>query len=90
MLVHGIHHCTGHELRSWLLYYSVPVMTGIMASSYLTHYALLVAAIHILGGEQVSEEHLQLATDFLDRFYKQMQEFYGEFLRVYANLYTCR
>lgn len=53
-------------------------MSGIMSPTYLTHYALLVAAIHILGGDHISSEDLQLARNFLDRFYQQLQDLYGE------------
>ena len=35
---------TGSELQSWLLYYSIPVLQGIMLPNYFEHYSLLVSS----------------------------------------------
>ena len=35
----------GAELRNWLLCFAVPVLRGILPNVFLTHLALLVAAV---------------------------------------------
>ncbi len=73
--------------QSWLLY-SIPVMSAIVAPPYMTHISLLVAAVHIIGGDNISQEHLQLATDFMDGFYQQMEDLYGEQMHISLHVVT--
>lgn len=42
------------ELRSWLLFYSLPLLLGRLSPLYFHHYALLVCAIHILLKESIT------------------------------------
>ena len=42
------------ELRSWLLYYSLPLLIHFMPPLYLHHFALLVCAMHILLKDSIS------------------------------------
>ena len=39
------------EHRSWVLYYSLPVLFGLLPDLYFTHYCQLVAAMHTLLGD---------------------------------------
>lgn len=61
---------SGHELRSWLLYYSIPVLSGILPQPYLNHLPLLVA-------DKIAAADLQLAEQLMAKFYRQYQELYG-------------
>lgn len=63
---------------SWLLYLSLPVLDGLLPEPYLTHYSLLVAAMHILLSESVSINSLQRAEQYLLRFYEMYSSLYGE------------
>ena len=44
----NVKHWKASEYRSWMLFYSLPVLPGLLAEPYFSHYALLVAALHIL------------------------------------------
>ena len=66
------------EYRSWALYYSLPVLHGILTEPYYTHYCLLVAALHILLSSSISGTDLQRARAYLDRFYKEFATLYGQ------------
>ncbi len=68
---------TGNEVRSWMLYYSLPVLSGVLPSIYFHHYSLLVASLHILSSDSIYPDDLETARDFLDRFYLQYGELYG-------------
>ena len=56
-LEHGIFVCLSiltcfliaSELQSWILYYSVPLLYGILPPAYLNHLPYFVGAIHILS-----------------------------------------
>lgn len=69
----------GSELQAWLLYYSLPVLHGILPSPYLAHLSLLVAAVHILMSARIHRSDLSIAHQFLDTFYKQSSTLYGMF-----------
>jgi len=51
---------------------------GILPEPYLTHFALLVEAAHILLGDNISLEELDMAEKMLDQFYKGFSLLYGE------------
>ena len=53
------------EFHSWLLYYSLPVIHGVLPESLFTHYTLLVAALHILLSMSISHSDLRRATCYL-------------------------
>lgn len=71
--------CTlASEYRSWLLYYSLPVIHGVLPEPFFTHYTLLVAALHILLSTSISQSNLRRATRYLDRFYENFSALYGQ------------
>ena len=41
-------------LKSWLLYYSMPVFRGMLPPVYLAHYSLLVTYLHLLSSNSES------------------------------------
>jgi hypothetical protein len=47
-----------NECRSWLFYYSVPVMCGILPDEYYHHHLLLVEAMHILCKQEIHVDDL--------------------------------
>ncbi|XP_041860674.1 uncharacterized protein LOC121652139 [Melanotaenia boesemani] len=66
------------EWRAFLLFYAISVLPGILHPTYVTHYLYLSFSIHILLQESVSEYDLQLAREYLKRYVKDMETFYGE------------
>lgn len=70
-------HNVASELRSWLLFYSLPVLDDVLPPVYFRHYSLLVAAIHILSSNSINHEEVDSAEEWLKKFYQQYEELYG-------------
>ena len=62
-----------------MLYYSIPVLHGILEDPYFTHYCLLVAAMHLMLGSSVSEKDIKQAESYLHRFYVMLPTLYGKY-----------
>lgn len=71
-------HWKASEFRSWLLFYCLPVLYGILPNVHLTHVLLLVHAVWILLQESVSNTDLCSSHRILTEFVKQMEILYGE------------
>ncbi|KAK3107405.1 hypothetical protein FSP39_013796 [Pinctada imbricata] len=70
-------HWKASEMRSWLLYYSLPCISeSSLPEVYIHHYACLVEAIYLLLGEDISESDLQRAERLLNSFYEHFAELY--------------
>ncbi|XP_030264254.1 uncharacterized protein LOC115575952 isoform X8 [Sparus aurata] len=67
-----------HEWQHWLLYYSLPVLKGILPQKYHSHWALLIEGISILLGSELSTEQINHAHDALVYFVGGVQALYGE------------
>ena len=65
------------ECRSWLLFFSVPVLSGILPAAFLDHWCLLVGAMFLLLEEEISEGSIRRAEQCLSKFVKQTQSLYG-------------
>lgn len=65
------------EVRSWLLYYSLPVLKGILPDDFYCHYALLATSIYLLLQQPVTQDALLLADKQLEEFYAMMSIYYG-------------
>lgn len=77
-LENNIHHLKASELQNWLLFYSVPCLTGYMKQKYLDHFALFVEGIYILLGDNISDSQMERAELVLTMFYNQFSKIYGE------------
>ncbi|KAK3098757.1 hypothetical protein FSP39_022815, partial [Pinctada imbricata] len=64
------------EFRSFLLYYGVPVLNGIIPRQYLYHYLNLVNASHILLKYGSTKEEVDNAEKMLFRFCRDFSYFY--------------
>jgi len=58
------------ELRSFLLFYGLPTLYGLLPDNYFSHYTLFVHATFLLLQESISEADLQEADRLLDGFCK--------------------
>ena len=67
-----------HEFRSWLLFYSLPVLLDHLPSLYLHHFSLLVTAMHILLNAELSHAQLAAAEEMLNLFCSFLPELYGD------------
>ena len=66
------------EFRAWLLFYSLPVLDGILQDPYFTHYALLVAAMHVFLSDDISQSEFRWAEICIHRFCRNFADLYGK------------
>lgn len=66
------------ELRTWLLFYSLPLLLNKLPPLYWHHYTLLVCSLHILLGDRIEPSQIDAAEQMLVDFYKLLPELYGE------------
>lgn len=67
------------EYRSWVLYFSLPVLNGLLPEPYYTHYTLLVAAVHTLLSSSITQSALRRAEVCLEKFCEKFAALYGNF-----------
>lgn len=77
-----------HEWLAWLLYYSVPVLWGLMHEQYFVHWCRLVGGIGLLSSECVSTVDLASAQQMLEKFVSDMETLYG-LEHVSFNIHSC-
>ncbi|PIK38667.1 hypothetical protein BSL78_24489 [Apostichopus japonicus] len=65
------------EYRTWLLWYAIPVLQGIMPTPYLQHFMLLSISIFLLLSRSISKRNVQLTRHLLDSFVEDVQTVYG-------------
>ena len=80
---------TGSELKSWLLYYSMPILRGILPLVYLAHYSLLVASLHMLSSHCVSASDMDAAEVYLNTFYRSSVLLYGTHICTIHPICSC-
>ena len=66
------------ELRSWLLFYSLPLLISHLPSLYLHHFALLVCGTHILLQDSITEAQVDAAEEMIRDFCSLLPELYGD------------
>ncbi|XP_011859092.1 PREDICTED: uncharacterized protein LOC105556604 isoform X2 [Vollenhovia emeryi] len=66
------------EWRSWLMWYILICLRGLLPIKYLRHVALLITAIHILLQKSVTIESIDHANELLIKFVVQFQEYFGK------------
>lgn len=69
-------YCKASEFKSFLLYYSLPLLTGILPQYYWDHHALLVVAICTLLQQPVSPHQLDLCQTLLTKYCYHFSNFY--------------
>ena len=69
---------TASEFRSWVLYYSLPVLNDILPEPYLSHYALLVGAVHVFLSDNITKDMFLWADAALQKFCELFEELYGK------------
>ncbi|KAE8745125.1 hypothetical protein FOCC_FOCC008190 [Frankliniella occidentalis] len=82
-----------NEWRSWLLYYSLPCLKGILPTVYYKHHCVLVSAIHMLLKDDITPEALDTAAEYLADYVNEFQVLYGEeemFFNVHLLLHLAK
>ena len=75
LLIVCIH--VGSECRSWVLFYSLPVLLDILPIKHLSPYALLVASVHMLLSDRIPVSAIDVMKNWLQRFYHDYESIYG-------------
>lgn len=76
-------HWKASEYRTFLLYYSVPVLHQILPGEYFNHYTLLVEAIYLLLKESISKIDIKKSRSFLIQFCLKIGRLYGQRYQTY-------
>ena len=66
------------EYRAWLLFYSIPVMLGILPEEYFGHHMLLVEAIYLLLQESIDLTDVSKTEVLIQHYCYKVQHYYGE------------
>ena len=66
------------ELQSWLLYYALPCLDGVLPEIYLDHFSKISEAVYILLGDDLSNKALCHAEELLHSFYSTFEDLYGK------------
>lgn len=75
----------GTEWQYWLLFYSLPLLSGILPNVYYLHYCALVCAIAMLVSGNISEGDLDKASVLLKEFHRHAGDLYGKiYIYIYA------
>lgn len=56
------------EWESWLLYLSLPTLTGVLPDKYVSHFSLLVEAVYLLLQRSVTTDDIARSTTCLQNF----------------------
>ncbi len=71
-------HWKASEFRTWLLYYSLPLLiSSKMPPLYIHHFSLLVCGVHILLQTEIAEMQIVAAEELLKDFYSMLPSLYG-------------
>ena len=74
------------EWQYWLLFYSLPLLVGILPTTFCIHYCALVCGVAILLGDNISQQDLHKAQALLNEFCQHSGDLYGLFITT--NLIT--
>lgn len=66
------------EFRSWLLFYSLPIISKHMAFVYSQHWSLFVMSIYLLLKEEISPTDIDMAETMLKLFVRDIGQLYRE------------
>lgn len=71
--LNDVGHWKASELRNFLLYYSIPILSGTLPELYFNHYLMLVHAMYLLLQNSISAPHLQESSCLLRQFHLQIR-----------------
>ncbi|XP_034237158.1 uncharacterized protein LOC117642758 [Thrips palmi] len=66
------------EFRHWLLFYSLPCISGKLPNQYVKHWSLLVLAVYLLLQEEITRQDLKNARLLLRAFVKDVGRLYRQ------------
>jgi hypothetical protein len=72
-----------NEWRSWLLFYSLPCLHGILPARFFNHFLLFVTAMYVFLKDEMTYEEIDFGNMLLMNFVTRFQDLYGEINMVY-------
>lgn len=82
-MISNFSHLKASELRTFLLFYSIPCLYNILPDAYLQHLILLVQAIYLLLQDSISQSELKKASSLLKHFCLKIGYLYGPRYETY-------
>ena len=76
-------HLKASELRTFLLFYSVPCLYGLLPEEYFQHFLLLIESVYLLLQDSISLNDLNKATKMLKHFCIKVTSLYGPRYETY-------
>ena len=76
-IIRDLSYWKASEFRSWLLFFSLPLLVNILPPLYFHHFSLLVCAMHLLLLKQITLTQCSIAEKMLCDFYSLLPELYG-------------
>lgn len=70
--------CVASEYRAWILFYALPVLSGILEADYYQHFALVAVALWLLLQSTVSLEDIDKAESLIQEICSQFSVLYGK------------
>ena len=70
-------HFKATELQTFLLFYSLPCLDGILPDKFLDHFSLLSEGTYLLLQDKISAADLERAEHLLQTFYRSFPDHYG-------------
>ncbi|XP_011686450.1 PREDICTED: uncharacterized protein LOC105449147 [Wasmannia auropunctata] len=65
------------EYKLWLIYYSVPILLGVMNQEYFDHHLQLLSAVYLLSRDSISFDQIEVARNHLRSYISKFADFYG-------------
>ena len=76
-IVRDLSYWKASEFRTWLLFFSLPLLVKFLPPLYFHHFSLLVNAMHLLLSKEVTLIQCNVAEEMLGDFYNLLPELYG-------------
>ncbi|XP_057334280.1 uncharacterized protein LOC130673325 [Microplitis mediator] len=76
-LISDMKYWKAHEFRTFLLYYSLPLLHDLMDKNYFDHLKFLVLGVTLLHQESVSDHMITLASRLFTEFVGRYEDLYG-------------
>jgi hypothetical protein len=81
-------HWKASDYRHWVLYYSIPYLSGILEKKFLDHFSRLVEGIYLCLGQRIAKEELSRAKDLLEEFACTFSDLYGSDQHMGLNVHN--
>jgi hypothetical protein len=81
--IHNANLWKAKEWRSWLLFYVVVCLYGIIPDDYVIHFSMLSSALHIILQKSITPAQLELAQMLLIRYVYVFQNIFGKLEMVF-------